>query len=320
MRAISEHVPLRPQESFLAYRYCGENFYTPYHYHPEYEIVMIEAGRGTRVVGDHTGSFGPLDLCFFGGGLPHFFHADEARHGAISWVVQFRLEILRGLLELPEMAGLKPLLSASQEGLSFSRASAERVAPSLRQLPEAKGQERIILLMEVLAVLAADEAAQPLASPGYLREEAAASSQRLAKAWNLLLHDFDRDLTQAEVAKELKMSVSAFSRLFRRMTGNTFSETLILVRLGKVCRLLADQDVTIAEACYQSGFRNLSIFNRHFKRRYGMTPREWRRQCEPQADVHFSHMMDPVLLERWQQGNVSVPDLVAPVSGVMKGK
>lgn len=311
MRAISEHVTLRPHESFLAYRYYGENFYTPYHYHPEFEIVMIEAGRGTRVVGDHTGSFGPLDLCFFGGGLPHFFHADDARDGAISWVVQFRLEILRGLLELPEMAALKPLLQASREGLSFSRASAKRVAPALRRLPEATGQERIILLMEVLAVLAADTSAQHLASPGYLREEDAGSSQRLAKAWNLLLHEYDRDLTQAEVAAKLKMSVSAFSRLFRRMTGNTFSETLILVRLGKVCRLLADQEVTIAEACYQSGFRNLSIFNRHFKSRYGMTPREWRRQCEPQAEVHFSQAMDAALVERWMAGEVSAPALMA---------
>lgn len=309
MRAISEHVPKQPHESFLAYRYCGDNFYTPYHYHPEYEIVMIEAGRGTRVVGDHTGSFGPLDLCFFAGGLPHFFHADEARDGAISWVVQFRLEILRGLLELPEMALLKPLFQASREGLSFSRHSAERVAPALRRLPEAVGQERIILLMEVLGVLAADSRAQHLASPGYLREEAAASSHRLAKAWNLLLHEYDRELTQAEVAEQLKMSVSAFSRLFRRMTGNTFSETLILVRLGKVCRLLADQDVTIAEACYQSGFRNLSIFNRHFKRRYGLTPRQWRKQCEPQAAVHFSQVMDPALVERWKRGKVSAPAL-----------
>ena len=90
MKAISEHLHLSPNESFLAYRYSKDDFYTPYHFHPEIEIVMIEAGKGLRVVGDHTASFRPGNLCLFGGNLPHFFYADDTRGGgclskAVGW-------------------------------------------------------------------------------------------------------------------------------------------------------------------------------------------------------------------------------------------
>jgi AraC-like DNA-binding protein len=73
------------------------------------------------------------------------------------------------------------------------------------------------------------------------------------------------------------LSPSAFSRLFRRTTGMTFTQFLNRVRLGQAARLLQETDHVISEIAINSGFENLSNFNRRFRERYGRSPREYRK-------------------------------------------
>ena len=72
------------------------------------------------------------------------------------------------------------------------------------------------------------------------------------------------------------MTPVAFSRFFRLRTGKTLSDYIIDIRLGYATRLLVDSQRTIAEIGYDSGFNNLSNFNRLFKRKKGMSPKEFR--------------------------------------------
>ena len=64
------------------------------------------------------------------------------------------------------------------------------------------------------------------------------------------------------------------------MTGRTFVGWLTEVRIGHACRLLAQTDLPVLTIALDSGFGNLSNFNRAFRRLRGCTPREWRRQGE----------------------------------------
>ena len=79
-----------------------------------------------------------------------------------------------------------------------------------------------------------------------------------------------------ELADLVGMSPSAFSGFFKRHTGRTVSDYLIDIKLGNAARLLVDTSKSISEICYESGFNNLSNFNRIFKARRGVTPREFR--------------------------------------------
>ncbi len=242
-------------------------------------MVFIERGQGTRVVGDHWGAFEPGEVFCFGPGLPHCFQLDRLHAGAASRVLQFRGEILSHLVTLPEMAGISRLLTDARQGLRFSRKIASRIESRLARLETTRRSARIVELLELLGDLAEDRAVESLMDERYRAGASAASSVRMREAWILLMATYDQTVSQTEIATRLGMSASALSRMFRRATGSTFSQTVINLRLAKVCRLLeSNRDLTIAEASYESGFNNLSIFNRQFKAKFGLTPREWRRK------------------------------------------
>ena len=69
---------------------------------------------------------------------------------------------------------------------------------------------------------------------------------------------------------------SHFMRWFKKMTGQGFTAYLNDHRLNLAAELLRITDATVLDIAGRVGFDNLSYFNRLFKRRYGMTPREYR--------------------------------------------
>ena len=62
----------------------------------------------------------------------------------------------------------------------------------------------------------------------------------------------------------------------RTKTGMTFIDSLNEIRLGHASRLLIDTTQSVAEIAYNSGFNNISNFNRIFKKKKGTTPKEFR--------------------------------------------
>ena len=59
----------------------------------------------------------------------------------------------------------------------------------------------------------------------------------------------------------------------------TFKEYLLKVRIGYACQLLIEDVLSIAEIAYESGFQNISNFNRQFKRIKGITPKEFKQSA-----------------------------------------
>ncbi|HMH32420.1 MAG TPA: AraC family transcriptional regulator, partial [Puia sp.] len=64
----------------------------------------------------------------------------------------------------------------------------------------------------------------------------------------------------------------AFCKYFKMRTKKTFSFFLNEVKVSYACRLLAEGNLNVLQICYESGYNNLSNFNRQFKRITKMTP------------------------------------------------
>ena len=73
------------------------------------------------------------------------------------------------------------------------------------------------------------------------------------------------------------MTPDAFSRFFRRNTGRTFGAYVNDVRLARACQRLIEDDEPIGDISTGCGYQNLSHFNRRFRLKTGMSPREFRR-------------------------------------------
>ncbi len=81
-----------------------------------------------------------------------------------------------------------------------------------------------------------------------------------------------------DMALELNCSERHFSRMFREEFGIPLRDCQNELRLQRAARLLSDFKVKISSVASECGYRHLGLFNIMFKKRFAMTPSQWRRQ------------------------------------------
>src|SRR5690606_5703038 len=163
--------PLRRHDavtSLLAFERRESHFPFHWHHHPEWELTGILQGSGQRLVGDHAAPYEPGDLVLVGPHLPHTWASrgpptPGARHRAAG--VHFSLHALPAdLLARPEFQAIRDLLARAERGLQFSPDIARSVQPHLQGLGRQTGLTAWLDLVGLLAILATDPHARPLAT------------------------------------------------------------------------------------------------------------------------------------------------------------
>lgn len=86
-------------------------------------------------------------------------------------------------------------------------------------------------------------------------------------------------LSFSELAHVSRCTPRHLSRIFREVVGMSFREKRAELRLAHACGLLASTELKIVDVALESGYQSLSLFNHTFIRRFGLSPRKWRRQC-----------------------------------------
>lgn len=98
------------------------------------------------------------------------------------------------------------------------------------------------------------------------------------KALEFIRAEYMNKIGIAEIAKHCGYSEFYLMKLFKQYTGESCVDYVNNYRLTVAGRQLRDTDDDIAAIAYAVGFNNVSYFNRQFRRQYGMTPREFRKQ------------------------------------------
>jgi len=274
-----ERIEMPGDSSFAWKEIAGRHFMAPFHHHPEMELTLITAGHGQRFVGNTVEPFQAGDVVLLGPHLPHAWFSDARCRKSSAIVVQFHPETLGGgVLKAPELGSIRNLLNQAAKGVVIEGEVAMIMQTRLAALGGLTPVQRLGLLLELLEQ----------ASPSALRRDLGAESpeetvslidrKRLDEVLRYIHAHHQRSLTLPEVAKVVGLGPESFSRFFRRLTGHTFIETLIQIRLASALALLRESTDTIAAVAYACGFEDLSNFNRQFRRSYGITPSEARRR------------------------------------------
>ena len=110
--------------------------------------------------------------------------------------------------------------------------------------------------------------------PSVISEAKLYMSQNYSNA-NLMLQD---------VAKAVNMSKSRFSTVFSQTTGQSFTEYLIYLRLGKAKELLKTSNLKSSQIATEIGYNDSHYFSYIFKKNVGMTPSDYRSQYQNQPE------------------------------------
>jgi AraC-like DNA-binding protein len=251
-----------------------------WHHHPEYELTLTLNSRGQRFIGDHIGAYDDGDLVLVGPNLPHTWTsrekivAGEPHVALVMWFLPAWAAPLGSVFA--EMRPVSDMLARAGAGLAFSGEAAAAARPTIETLFARPAVERLLLLLDVLARLAEDRRARPLASPGFAAPQVSDNRERIDRVLDYLHQNYTGEISTGALADIAALSASGLHRLFRRHTRQTVSAYVMRLRIGEACALLSGSQRPIAHIANDVGYDSLANFNRQFKALKGLTPREYR--------------------------------------------
>jgi len=277
---LKESPPLTKADCFSIYARFKTEFNFPVHYHEEYELNFIENASGVRrVVGSSIEEIDNFELVLVGPNIPHAWFTYKCKSESIFEItIQFHRDLFHEVfLKRNQLNFIRNLFERSLKGVSFSRRTIERVAPRLKALAEKEGFDSVLDLMAVLNELSLSPDSRTLSDDiTYNTELIYNDSERVEKVVQFINANFSRTIRLAEAAELVEMAETAFSRFFKAKTGITFVDYLNDIRIGHASRLLIDTISPIAEIAQECGFTSLTNFNRIFKKRKGLVPKDFR--------------------------------------------
>lgn len=251
-----------------------------WHMHPEYEIVYISDGEGKRHIGNHISYFKKGDLILLGPNLPHFGFTQEQEMDHYEIVVQMAEDFLGpNFMSRPEIAQIRNLFERAKNGLSFYGKTKESIGLKLLKTYKAQPFKRLIGFLEILQEMATSEEYEALNVDGITLNVMIESEARVQNIYQYVQANFQSHITLQEISKIANMTEPAFCRFFKNATNKTFTQFVNELRVLNASKLLAETDMLITDVAHESGFNNLSHFNKHFLKINGSRPTQYRKQA-----------------------------------------
>lgn len=249
------------------------------HWQNSMELVFVKKGTGMVYVDLDPFTARAGDIFVFVPGMLHSLSQYPGEAMEYENII-FDVELLGGSSDLcyqryllPLQSGRLPLPSRLAPGHPCYDIALEH----LRRL-ENVNRERMLgyelqvkgLLLSLLSLLVSQSDGVPPSDN--------TDTRRLKTILQYVTMHYTETLPVAEAAAVCQCSPSHFMRWFKQMTGQGFTEYLNAYRLNTAAELLRTTDDTVLAVAEQTGFKNLSYFNRAFKTHYGLTPKEYRRR------------------------------------------
>lgn len=284
MKSIELRLPRDFDKSFVVFQEIGKYFPCPWHYHPEYELVLVVRSTGRRMVGDNIGFYEEGDLVCMGPHLPHVWVSDplftsgKADHLCEAIVIHFTDDFLgEKFLDIPEMMAFRNFLMLSARGMVIKGQARERITGLMKQMVKMNGLQRLSSLLLIFETLSWTLEYELLCSPAFVSDQGFVGTDRRNKITEFLMRNLDRNISLAEAAAASNMAVTTFCNFFRENYRVTFVEYLNTLRIGLACKKLQEEDSPIVDIAYECGFNSLANFNRQFKRYKQMTPTTYKK-------------------------------------------
>ncbi len=271
-----EKVDFEPGKSFKLFSPRLRNTFL-WHYHPEYELVYVEADAGIRHVGSHISGYTQSDLVFIGGNLPHLNFDYRLRSDYHQVVVQLRENFMGAAINTsPEFSSINQLFKRSASGIAFYGDTKAMVAPRLKALHHLPSFNQLMELIDIFQLLANSDEYHILNDGELSLQFFLKDKIRMGAIYEYIDANYNRKPDVNIVADKVHLTTPAFCRYFKRQTNMTFTDFVNQYRIDLAKNLLM-QDKNVTEACYAVGFESLSYFNKLFNKIVGINPSDFKK-------------------------------------------
>jgi len=260
-------------------------FTNPLQFHPELEILLVIQGTGTLFVGDSISHFTPGDIVIIGKNVPHVWYSDEKYtkndNNLISEIifVLFKTEIFgEQFWQLPELKSILKLIQLSKRGIKLTGKISEEITSLMLVISNSNGFNRITLLFRILEIIASRNEYLFLSSPTVQSTINENDSIRLNKVYKYVINNYYQEITLRKVAEIANFSIPAFCRYSKNRTSKSFIQFLNEIRISQACRMLTEDDQSVATICYACGYTNVSYFIKQFKAKTCLTPLRYKKK------------------------------------------
>lgn len=248
-----------------------------WHYHPEYELILITKSKGIRFVGDSVSQFNPGDLVIVGPYLPHLWRNDPSYSDVDikTYVIKFDENFLGNeTFEKSVFFRINNLLKKSNKGVLFSQSTTNEVKNIILSLGNMDDTTQYIKLLEVLDVLSRDINSNQL-SMSTMSIDDDSNVNRMDKVLNYISDNYSSKISLDDISKVACMTTNSFCRFFKNNTNKSFVQFLNEVRIRNAVRILTMEDMTISEVCFAVGYKSKANFNVQFKSIMGCSAKDY---------------------------------------------
>lgn len=259
-----------------------QNFLKVWHYHSELELVVIVKSTGTKFIGNHIDQFSPGELILIGKDLPHMwvndaeYFKEDSKLKAEAVAIHFKENFAgNDFFKIPELVSIAKLFERAKFGIKFNGENKKKLIKKIEALMEMNNFNRLVHFLDILYELSKDAGYELLSSPSFTSDLEKADKLRLEPVYNFIVDNYKTGFTLTDIAKVAHMNPSAFSRFFKKVHRKTLTKYVNELRVGYACKLLMENKYSMTRICYDSGFNNLSNFNRQFKNILSYSPSEY---------------------------------------------
>jgi len=248
-----------------------------WHFHPEIELIYVNKGKGKRHIGNHLAYFSNSQLLLIGPNLPHNGFTDRLTINGSQTLVQFKPDFLgESFINIPEMESINNLFERSKMGIVFGAKTKKKIGHKIEKLTGKKGFKKILELLEILHTLAKAKDYTILNADGFAFEAEPQDSAKVDIIFKHVSQNYKEHISLDEIADNVSMTVPAFCRYFKKVTGKTFTKFVNEYRVVHATKLLSESQLSITDVSFECGFNNFSHFNKVFKEFTGKSASKYR--------------------------------------------
>jgi AraC-like DNA-binding protein len=278
MNAAFEPIDKAIDSSFLYRIFQLKQFDAPYHYHPEYELTYIVKSKGKRFIGKTVTDFDAGDMILLGPNVPHFWQNTEGVTEATAIVIHFKEDFVGpAFWDIPEMKRTSILLKKSLSGIHIQGEARDIIATKMEAMHSLDAFQKWLYLMEILNIIALSSDIDLIDKQGSNLKLSLGEAERIHKIYAFIIDNYTQDIDLNKAAQLIHMTPTAFCRYFKKMTRKTLIAVVTEFRVRHACQLLTTTEKPISDIAFESGFGNLSFFNKQFKLQMGFSPLRYRK-------------------------------------------